>query len=110
MVLWTRIKNSKSTSPHMKQETNPDLKRKKIVKSNDSGKKSKNNSKISTNKMLNSQIASFQSNSNEENKSNSKYGDSNSKKVDKNPHYFNNIKFKKYINIKFTLIKIIFEI
>ena len=130
MVLWTRIKNSKSTSPHMKQETNPDLKRKKVVKSNDSGKKSKNNSKenisfpsiktkdvtnyinnrnylnnskISTNKMLNSQIASFQSNSNEENKSNSKYGDSNSKKVDKNPHYFNNIKFKKYINMNYSL-------
>ena len=87
MVLWTRIKNSKSTSPHIKQETNPDLKRKKIVKSIDSGKSQKNNSKenmsfpsikakdvnnrnylnnskLSTSKMLNSQVTSFQSNSN----------------------------------------------
>ena len=126
MVLWTRIKNSKSTSPHIKQETNPDLKRKKIVKSIDSGKSQKNNSKenmsfpsikakdvnnrnylnnskLSTSKMLNSQVASFQSNSNEENKSSSKYGDSNSKKSDKKPQFFNNIKFKKYINMNYSL-------
>ena len=130
MILWTRIKNSKSTSPHIKQETSPDLKRKKIVKSIDSGKKAKNNSKesisipsiktkdvtnyinnrnnlnnskLSTSKMINSQIASFQSNSNEENKSSSKYGDSNSKNSDKKAHYFNNIKFKKYINMNYSL-------
>ena len=53
--------------------------------------------------MINSQIASFQSNSNEENKSSSKYGDSNSKNSDKKAHYFNNIKFKKYINMNYSL-------
>ena len=131
MILWTRVKNSKSTSPHIKQDTNPNLQRKKIFKENHSGQKVKNNSKekstlsplikpmevknyvnnrnylnnsrISTNKILNSQITSFQSNSNEENKSSSKFGDSNSKKSDKKPHFFNNIKFSKYINMNHSL-------
>ena len=131
MILWTRVKNSKSTSPHIKQDTNPNLQIKKIFKENHSGQKVKNNSKekstlsplikpkevnnyvnnrnylnnsrISTNKILNSQITSFQSNSNEENKSSSKFGDSNSKKSDKKPHFFNNIKFSKYINMNHSL-------
>ena len=133
MILWTRITNSKSTSPHMKQDTNPNISKIKLIKSNYSGQKLKNNSlskeksttspssktkdisnlennknylnnsKITTNQILNSEMTSFQSNSNEENKSSSKLGDSNSKKSDKKPQLFNNIKFKKYININYSL-------
>ena len=136
MIIWTRITNSKSTSPHMKQEANPSLQYKNfknLVKPNYSGQKIKNNSKenntsspsikikevknfINTNRnyfhnsrtnknKLNSQLTSFQSNSNsnEENKSSSKIADSNSKPSEKKPHYFNNIKFRKYINMNFSL-------
>mgnify|MGYP007101911511 CR=1 FL=1 len=131
MILWTRVKNSKSTSPHIKQDTNPNLGGKKIIKQNHSGQRVKNNSKekstlspllkpkevtnyiknrnylnnskISTSKILTSQVTSFQSNSNEENKSSSKFGDSNSKKSDKKPRFFNNIKFRKYINMNYSL-------
>ena len=131
MVLWIHKQNSKSSSPHSKQVINSNLQIKKLIKSNDSGKKLKDNSKekktsspsiktkditnltknrnyldnskINTNKILNSQVASFQSNSNEENKSNSKFGDSSSKKDEKKPRFFNNIKYRKYININFSL-------
>ena len=130
MVLWTRKQNAKSSSPCTKQDKNPNIERKKLTKINDSGKKTKNNSKekntssptiktkdilnnnnrnnlnnsrITTNKVLNPHATSFQSNSNEENKSNSKFGDSSSKKNDKKPHFFNNIKYKKYINMNFSL-------
>lgn len=131
MILWTRNTNSKSSSPHMKPEVNPEFQRNKLIKPNNSGqkliKKSKekntlfpsinekdpsnnynnrnylNNSKLKKNKLLNSQISSFQSNSNEENKSSSKLEDSNSKKSGQKPKYFNNIKFKKYININYSL-------
>ena len=44
MILWTRITNSKSTSPHMKQDTNPNISKIKLIKSNYSGQKLKNNS------------------------------------------------------------------
>ena len=131
MVLWIHKQNSKSSSPHSKQVINSNLQIKKLIKSNDSGKKLKDNSKekntsspsiktkditnltknrnyldnskINTNKILNSQVASFQSNSNEENKSNSKFGDSSSKKDEKKPRFFNNIKYRKYINMNFSL-------
>ena len=131
MVLWIHKQNSKSSSPHSKQVINSNLQIKKLIKSNDSGKKLKDNSKekntsspsiktkditnltknrnyldnskINTNKILNSQVASFQSNSNEENKSNSKFGDSSSKKDEKKPSFFNNIKYRKYINMNFSL-------
>ena len=131
MVLWIHKQNSKSSSPHSKQVVNSNLQIKKLIKSNDSGKKLKDNSKekntsspsiktkditnltknrnyldnskINTNKILNSQVASFQSNSNEENKSNSKFGDSSSKKDEKKPRFFNNIKYRKYINMNFSL-------
>ena len=133
MILWTRITNSKSTSPHMKQDTNPNIPKTKLVKTNYSGQKLKNNSiskeksttspsskakdisnvennknylnnsKITTNQILNSQMTSFQSNSNEENKSSSKFGDSNSKKSEKKPEFYNNIKFKRYINMNHSL-------
>ena len=131
MVLWIHKQNSKSSSPHSKQVINTNLQIKKLIKSNDSGKKLKDNSKekntsspsiktkditnltknrnyldnskINTNKNINSQVASFQSNSNEENKSNSKFGDSSSKKDEKKPRFFNNIKYRKYININFSL-------
>ena len=114
-----------------KQVINSNLQIKKLIKSNDSGKKLKDNSKekntsspsiktkditnltknrnyldnskINTNKNINSQVASFQSNSNEENKSNSKFGDSSSKKDEKKPRFFNNIKYRKYINMNFSL-------
>ena len=131
MVLWIHKQNSKSSSPHSKQVINSNLQIKKLIKSNDSGKKLKDNSKekntsspsiktkditnltknrnyldnskINTNKNINSQVASFQSNSNEENKSNSKFGDSSSKKDEKKPRFFNNIKYRKYINMNFSL-------
>ena len=131
MVLWIHKQNSKSSSPHSKQVINSNLQIKKLIKSNDSGKKLKDNSKekntsspsiktkditnltknrnyldnskINTNKILNSQVASFQSNSNEENKSNSKFGDSSRKKKKKKPRFFNNIKYRKYINMNFSL-------
>ena len=131
MVLWLHKQNSKSSSPHSKQVINSNLQIKKLIKSNDSGKKLKDNSKekktsspsiktkditnltknrnyldnskINTNKNINSQVASFQSNSNEENKSNSKFGDSSSKKDEKKPRFFNNIKYRKYINMNFSL-------
>ena len=63
----------------------------------------RNNSRINKNQVLNQQISSFQSNSNEENKSGSKYDDSNSKKSDKKPHFYNNLKFKKYLNMNYSL-------
>ena len=130
MIIWTRITNSKSTSPHMKQELNSNPQFKKLIKPNYSGQKIKANSKENTtsspsikikevknfiNKRnyfhnsrtnknkLNSQLTSFQSNSNEENKSGSKLADSNSKQSEKKPHFFNNIKFRKYINMNFSL-------
>ena len=131
MILWTRLTNSKSTSPHIKQDTNHNFSKNTIIKTNYSGNKLKKNSKekitssppvktkevsnfinnrnylinpkINTSKILNSQINSFQSNSNEENKSSSKFGDSNSKKSDKKPHFFNNVKFKKYLNMNYSL-------
>ena len=131
MILWTRLTNSKSTSPHIKQDTNHNFSKNTIIKPNYSGNKLKKNSKekitssppvktkevsnfinnrnylinpkINTSKILNSQINSFQSNSNEENKSSSKFGDSNSKKSDKKPHFFNNVKFKKYLNMNYSL-------
>ena len=131
MILWTRSINSKSTSPHTKQDINPDPQNKKVMKTNYSGQKLKKNSKnkntsspsikikessnfynnrnyldntkLNTNKLMNSQINSFQSNSNEENKSSSKLGDSNIKKSDKKPYYLNNIKFRKYINMDYSL-------
>ena len=131
MILWTRLTNSKSTSPHIKQDTNHNFSNNTIIKPNYSGNKLKKNSKekitssppvktkevsnfinnrnylinpkINTSKILNSQINSFQSNSNEENKSSSKFGDSNSKKSDKKPHFFNNVKFKKYLNMNYSL-------
>ena len=131
MLLWTRETNSKSTSPHMKQDTNTNILKKNLIKTNDSSQIVKtdnikenstsptikkkdvlnyinhrnylNNSRINKNQVLNQQISSFQSNSNEENKSGSKYDDSNSKKSDKKPHFYNNLKFKKYLNMNYSL-------
>ena len=127
MILWARVNNSKSTSPHLKEKSN--AQKNKIPKTSKSGKKEKeylnvvqnekkvlsptmkdisnlslkksnlNYTKITTNKLLNSQAVSFQSNSNEEDKSISKYNDSSNKKVEKESHFFNNIKYKKIINI-----------
>ena len=45
MVLWIHKQNSKSSSPHSKQVINSNLQIKKLIKSNDSGKKLKDNSK-----------------------------------------------------------------
>ena len=131
MLLWTRETNSKSTSPHIKQDTNTNILKKNLIKINDSSQIVKtdkikenstsptikkkdvlnyinhrnylNNSRINKNQVLNQQISSFQSNSNEENKSGSKYDDSNSKKSDKKPHFYNNLKFKKYLNMNYSL-------
>ena len=131
MILWTRLTNSKSTSPHSKQNTNTNFPKNKLIKKNYSRKKLKNNSKEKStsspssktkevsnfisnmnylsnsrktgNKVLNTQVLSFQSNSNEENKRNSKFGDSNSKKSEKKSHFVNIIKFKKYIDMNYSL-------
>ena len=128
MVLWTRINNSKSTSPHLKENSN--YLKKKIPKTSKSGRKEKdhisvcqnkkkvlspslkskdisnfssnrnylNYKRVTTNKLLNSQ-GSFQSNSNEEDKNNSKYNGSSNKKTERDTNYINNIKYKKNINI-----------
>ena len=132
MILWTRINNSKSTSPYLKENSN--AQKKKISKTSKSGKKekeflnlckkekkilspsqkSKDISNISikkndldytriktANKLLNSQGgASFQSNSNDEDKYNC--NDSSNKKIQKESHYINNIKYKKNMNINYS--------
>ena len=130
MVLWTRINNSKSTSPHLKEKSNGQ--KKKIPKTSKCTKKEKeylnpiqnekkvlsptiiskdnlnpnnkrnylNYTRITASK-VNAQGTSFQSNSNEEDKSSSKNNDSNKKK-DKEYHYINNIKYKKKININYS--------
>ncbi len=97
MVLWTRINNSKSTSPHLKDNSNAQKVKLKTIKSNKKEKehisvcqkekkicspflKSKdisnysnnrnylNYARITTNKLVNSQPGSFQSNTNDEEK------------------------------------------
>ena len=130
MVIWTRINNSKSTSPHLKEKSN--AQKKKIPKTTKCTKKEKeyinpiqkekkvlsptiiskdnlnpnnnrnylNYTRIANNK-ANAQGTSFQSNSNEEDKGSSKNNDSN-KKNDKEYHYINNIKYKKKININYS--------
>ena len=132
MILWTRINNSKSTSPHLKESSN--AQKKKAPKTSKSGKKekeflniskndkkilspsikTKDNSNLSikknninytritiTNKLGNFQGGrSFQSNLNEEDKSN--YNDLSNKKIEKESQYINNIKNKKNININYS--------
>ena len=132
MVLWTRVNNSKSTSPHIKENSNSQ--KRKIPKTSKSGKKEKeflnvckNEKKIlspsikskdisnisikrnninctrikTTNKLLNSQGgASFQSNSNDEDKFN--YNSLSNKKLEKESNYINNIKYKKNMNINYS--------
>ena len=128
MVLWSRPTNCKSTSPHVKE--NIDIQNKKNVKSSKSGKKenvnSNNNdstiktkdmtnvsinrnnlnySRITSNKLEKSQGGSFQSNSNDEDKNNSRnkdISDSSNKKNEKNSTFINNIKFKKKINLNYS--------
>ena len=129
MVLWTRINNSKSTSPHIKEnsyiekkripkttinakkEVQPGKNEKKVfsptMKSKDISNFSNNRNylnytRITTNKLLNSQGGSFQSVSNEEVKNNSKFKDSSNKKEKRESHFPNNIKFNKNININYS--------
>ena len=133
MVLWTRINNSKSASPHLKENANTQHKNnikvkdckkvkesinlfhneKKIlsptVKTKDASNFSNNRNylnytRLTTNKILNSQgggSGSFQSNSNEEDKNNSKINESSNKKKEKDTQFINNIKYKKNININY---------
>ena len=127
MVLWTRANNSKSSSPHIKDNSNS---QKKKIPTCKSGKKEKehinvcqnekknlsptlkskdisnmsnnrNYSRIVTNNILNSQGGSFQSNSNEEEKNNSKFNDSTNKKNERKSFLINNIK-KKNIRINYS--------
>ena len=131
MVLWTRINNCKSTSPHLKE--NSISQKKKIPKTCKSGKKENehinlcqnekkvlsphikskdisnfgnnknylNYTRITTNKLLNSQCGSSQSNSNEDDKNISK-NESSNKKTERDTNYINNIKYKKNMNIYYS--------
>ena len=131
MVLWTRVNNSKSTSPHIKEKTNGQKKKLQPNLNLKSGKKEKENinmcqnekkvlspslkskgisnfnnnrnyTRVNANNMLNSQGGSLQSNSNEEDKNNSKFNDSCNKKIDKDSVLINNVKYKKNINISYS--------
>ena len=131
MVLWTRINNSKSTSPHLKDNSNTQnmklksiksskkekdyishcLKEKKVLspslKSKDISNFSNNRNylnytRITTTKLLNSQAGSFKSNTNEEEKNKLKINDSNNKNNERDSLYTNNIKYKKNININYS--------
>ena len=131
MVLWTRVNNSKSTSPHIKEKTNGQKKKLQPNLNFKSGKKEKehinmcqnekkvlspflkskgisnfnnnrNYTRVNANNILNSQGGSFQSNSNEEDKNNSKFNDSCNKKIDKDSVLINNVKYKKNINISYS--------
>ena len=131
MVLWTRINNSKSTSPHLKDNSNAQKVKLKTIKSNKKEKehisvcqkekkicspflKSKdisnysnnrnylNYARITTNKLVNSQPGSFQSNSNDEEKNKLKINDSTNKKNERESNYNNNVKYKKIININYS--------
>ena len=132
MVIWTRDTNCKSTSPHIKSNSNNQ--KNKIPKISKSGKKEKENinsspnektisspsvkkkeitnysnnrnslnyTRITTNKVPNSQGGSFQSNSNEDEKNSSKINDSSNKKKEKEFKLTNNIKYKKKMNINYS--------
>ena len=134
MVIWTRETNCKSTSPHIKNNSNNQ--KNKIPKISKSGKKEKekeninsspnektisspsvkkkeltnysnnrnsmNYTRITTNKVPNSQGGSFQSNSNEDEKNSSKINDSSNKKNEKESKLTNNIKYKKKMNINYS--------